>query len=141
MNGRVAAAGMPPETLRWLGIVDPSQVVELFQTAAATVVVSVAFDAFPQVCIEAAFARVPVVGSDVGGIPECLLPEEHALIVPHGDARATASALARVITDPEGTAARVERARLRADDFDLDRYLEASLAYVDEIAAASRRTE
>jgi len=141
MNGRVAAAGMPPETLRWLGIVDPSQVVELFQTAAATVVVSVAFDAFPQVCIEAAFARVPVVGSDVGGIPECLLPDEHALIVPHGDARATASALARVITDPEGTAARVERARLRADDFDLDRYLEASLAYVDEIAAASRRTE
>jgi glycogen synthase len=141
MNARVAAAGMPPGTLRWLGIVDPSEVVELFETAAATVVVSVAFDAFPQVCIEAALARVPVVGSDAGGIPECLLPDEHALIVPRGDAGATASALAQVITDPEATAARVERARLRADDFDLGRYLEASMTYVDELAAASRRTE
>lgn len=137
-DGRVAAAGLPAETLRWLGRLDAAGVVGLLEGAAAMVVPSVHFDAFPQVCVEAALARVPVVGSDVGGIPECLHPDEHALIVPADDARSLAAALERTFADPEATAARVARARERARDFDLDRYLETSLAFADRVVAEAR---
>ena len=134
-DGRVAAAGLPPHTLRWLGRVPVEAIVALLAEAAALIVPSVSFDAFPQVCVEGALARVPVVGSDVGGIPECLRPEEHALIVAPGDAAALAAALRTVLTEPEATVARVARARERVRDFDLAGYLAASLAFADRVVA------
>jgi hypothetical protein len=63
--------------------------------------------------------------------------EEHALLFPRGDARAAAAALARVIKEPEATAARVERALARAQQFRLGPYLEQQERFViDALAAA-----
>ncbi|WP_243074441.1 glycosyltransferase family 4 protein [Microbacterium sp. SS28] len=43
---------------------------------------------------------IPVVASDVGGIPEAVAPGHAALLVPPGDARALADALERWMADP-----------------------------------------
>ena len=55
----------------------------------------------PYVLLEAMAARLPVVATAVGGVPEMVEDEESALLVPARDARAMAEALARVLTDKE----------------------------------------
>ena len=97
-------------------------------------------DPFPLVCVEGAMARVPMVASDIGGIPECLHDREHALLFPPGDASACADALAEILTDTEGTEARVKRAFTRGQEFSLDRYLEASEQFLMDAVQAFGRS-
>lgn len=52
------------------------------------------------VLLEAMNSRVPVIGSDAGGIVDIVEDESSGLLVPPGDARALAGALRRVATDP-----------------------------------------
>lgn len=118
------------------GALDTEQVAALLARAHALVVPSTVQDAFPLVCVEAAVARVPVVASDIGGIPECLHDVEHALLFPAGDDAACAAALARTLTETEETAKRVESARLRGEEFRWEPYLDASERFVDDAATA-----
>ena len=119
-----------------LGPRSPREVAEVLAGAHALVVPSIVPEAFPLVCIEGALARVPVVASRIGGIPECLHDEVHALLVAPGDPDALAAALARTLNQPESTAERVGRARARAGDFGLARYLEASERFVEDAVDA-----
>lgn len=131
----VAAGGLDPAAvLRFLGPVAAEEVAALLARAAVLLIPSVGFDAFPQTCLEGALARVPVVASTVGGIPEALADEEHALLHPPGDAVGCAAAIARTLAEPDATAARVARARARADALSLDAYLAATEAFVEEAA-------
>lgn len=54
----------------------------------------------PNALLEAMAARVPVVATDVGGIPEMVTHGESALLLKPGDAGAMADAIARVIENP-----------------------------------------
>jgi len=55
----------------------------------------------PNVLLEAMVAGVPVVATDVGGIPEIATNEDNALLVPPQDHRAIATAAVRILRDPE----------------------------------------
>lgn len=55
----------------------------------------------PYVLLEAMAARVPVVATEVGGVPEVVTDEESALLVPSLDPRAMSFAVARVLEEPE----------------------------------------
>ncbi len=68
-------------------------------------------EGFPLVIVEAMLAGTPVVASRVGGIPEIVVDEETGLLVPPGDARALATALGRLVGDPELRAAIAARSR------------------------------
>jgi glycosyltransferase involved in cell wall biosynthesis len=133
VRARIDALGADVEVL---GRRSPHEVAELLASAHALVIPSTVPEAFGLVCIEGALARVPIVGSRIGGIPECLHDEEHALLVPPGEPDALADALARTLTERESTAERVARARARAEDFALPRYLDASERFVDDALAA-----
>lgn len=50
---------------------------------------------------EAGAARVPVIGTDVGGVPEMMAPGKSGLLVPLGDIPALTKALKTLINDPE----------------------------------------
>ncbi len=54
----------------------------------------------PNVLLEAMAFGVPVVATDVGGIPEIVTHEETALLVPARDPAAMAAAIYRMISDP-----------------------------------------
>ncbi|MBI4817558.1 MAG: glycosyltransferase family 4 protein [Deltaproteobacteria bacterium] len=78
-------------------------------------------EGFPQVPIEAAWARVPVVGTRVGGLPEVVVDGETGLLVPAADPIALAAAIDRLVADRalatrlgEGARARVIREGLTA---------------------------
>ena len=66
----------------------------------ASVVVCPYRDASQSGVVLSAFAfNVPVVATDVGGLPEYVLPERTGLVVPSGDAQAIADAVCRILLD------------------------------------------
>lgn len=124
------------DAVAWGGAASPQEVAQALARASALIVPSLWEEPFGLVTIEAAFARVPIVASDVGGIGEGVRDEEHALLFPRGDAAAAAEALARTLAKPDETAARVERARRRAEDFRLAPYLDRQERFVEDALAA-----
>ena len=68
-------------------------------------------EASPNGVIEAMAARLPVVATNVGGIPEIVEHGRNGLLVPPGDVDALATALLRLIEQPEEAAALADAAR------------------------------
>lgn len=110
------------DRVRLRGALAPLQVAELLAGAHALVVPSRWQEPFGLVCLEGALARVPVIASLSGGMPEMLLAEREALFFPIDDAAACADALARTLGEPRAREQRVERAFERARTYSLERY-------------------
>lgn len=119
-----------------LGQVGQARVASLMGEAAALVVPSVWQEPSGGICLEAGLARVPVVASRSGGMPEGLLEEEHALYFDIGDHEGCAAALARVLENPEEARARSARAFERAQSFTFDHYM----AQMNEFVEAALRS-
>jgi glycosyltransferase involved in cell wall biosynthesis len=121
--------------VRLLGELDGDSLAALLQQVHVLVVPSIR-EALGLVCAEAALARVPIVASAVGGIPEAFQHGKHALLFEAGNAEACADALARCLTEGATTEARVERAFHRAKRmFSLDTYLAATDAFIADAMA------
>ena len=71
---------------------------DLYRTAHVLLHVSMTEGA-PQVILEAFAARLPVVATAVGGVPD--LVAQRGLLAPPGDPAAAASALARIVADAD----------------------------------------
>jgi colanic acid/amylovoran biosynthesis glycosyltransferase len=71
-------------------------------------------EGLPNVILEAMAAGIPVVGSDSAGIAEAIDNERTGLVVPPGDARTLAAALARIGADPALRQAMALAGRARA---------------------------
>jgi glycosyltransferase involved in cell wall biosynthesis len=79
----------------------------------------------------------PVVGSDINGIPEVILPGATGELVPPSDAPALAAALIKVLTDPQRAARMGELGRKRAEEvFNQDRLVDELGDLYRSIAAA-----
>lgn len=57
-------------------------------------------EGFPNFVVEAMAAARPVVATQVGGIPDAVLPDETGLLVPPGDDAALAAAIESLLRDP-----------------------------------------
>ena len=68
--------------VRWCGQLAPEAAAGELARAHALIVPSIWQEPFPLVTIEGAFARVPLVAADIGGIGEGMHDEEHALLYP-----------------------------------------------------------
>lgn len=72
-------------------------------------------DSMPYVVIEAAAAGIPMIGADVGGIPEIFGPHTDGLFKP-GNASAMADAICSALDDPAATQARANSLRQRVSE-------------------------
>ena len=89
------------------------------------------------VYLEAMASGRPVVASTSGGAAEAVLPGETGLLVPPGDAAATAAALDRILGDAALRARMGEAARRRVDEyFAMPRYIARVLAVYRRAMAA-----
>jgi len=84
------------------------------QWALDALVVPSRSEGFGLVVVEAMLAGIPVVATDVGGLPELIEQEKTGLLVPADDPDALAGAIARVIDDRDQALQRAEAARLDA---------------------------
>jgi 2-deoxystreptamine N-acetyl-D-glucosaminyltransferase/2-deoxystreptamine glucosyltransferase len=75
-------------------------------------VLATRYEELPSVLVEGMAAGLPVVASRVGGIPTLVDHDVNGLLVPPGDAAALASAITRLLTEPD-TAARLSAAARR----------------------------
>lgn len=92
-------------------------------------------ESLPYVVLEAAAAGLPLIATDVGGIPE-IVADTGMRLVPPGDSAALAAAMRDVLADPTGAAATAAKLRARvADVFHVGRMADAVL---DFYAVAAR---
>jgi glycosyltransferase involved in cell wall biosynthesis len=101
------------DQVAFTGAVPHPQVAEYYRGADVYVQPSFS-EAFPIPVPEAMAAGLPVVASDVGGIPEAVVAGQTGLLVKPGDAAALAEALLRVLSDDGLRRAMGEAARQRA---------------------------
>ncbi len=87
------------ERVSLLGYVQPSRLRELLIDSALLVVPSTWQEPLGLVVLEAMACGIPVVASDVGGIPEMIRHGVDGYLVPPGDANALAAAIDRILGD------------------------------------------
>jgi phosphatidylinositol alpha-mannosyltransferase len=108
--------------------------------ASAHVVVSPALknESFGIVLLEAMAAGKPIVASDIPGYHAVIASEEDGVLVPPGDARALAQALARLLEDPARRLALAARGRARAERFGWPTVAERLEDYYREVLSHAR---
>ncbi len=84
--------------VRFAGRLDRDEMAQLYRTADVVLNPSLV-DNMPNSLLEAMACGVPVVSTDVGGVPFVVQHGETALLVPAGDAAAMAAALRRILTE------------------------------------------
>jgi glycosyltransferase involved in cell wall biosynthesis len=99
-------------TFLWTGFL--SDVRGVLAGASAFVLPSLT-EGMPTAILEAMLAGLPVVASNVGGIPELVEEDETGFIVPPGDPQAIAERLAFILREPEKARIMGERGRARAE--------------------------
>lgn len=88
--------------------------------------------------LDALRARLPVVASRTGGIPEIVHPEETGLLAKPGDAASLAEQLTRVLDDPAWGATLAEAGeQLVREEFSIDQTVRSSLAAYRELIAGA----
>jgi glycosyltransferase involved in cell wall biosynthesis len=95
-------------------------------------------DPLPRVVHEAMASGLPVVASEVGGIPELVRHGENGLLVPCDDASALADALAELAPDPERRRAMgVAGRRAVIEGFAIERMLDAVEGHLEAMVFGS----
>ncbi len=136
---RRLADSVAPGRVRFLGLVDKAEVQRLMLAASVVVVPSRWYENQPMVVLEALARGVPVVGSDLGGMPELIEPGETGDLVAPNDPTALAAALRPYVSDPGIGFAMRDRARATiVAEFSPERHLDRIDAMYDQAARAVR---
>jgi len=85
----------------WRGAFAPQEVWQVLASADVVVVPSLWVENSPNVILEAQAMRVPVVGSNIGGIAELVRHAQNGLLFETGSARDLARQLQRLLDDPD----------------------------------------
>jgi glycosyltransferase involved in cell wall biosynthesis len=94
-------------------------------------------DGLPTVILEALLHRVPVIATNISGIPEIIEDKVTGRLVPEKDPAAIAQAIRNLIADREDALAMAERGRARVrDQFDADRNHRRLLELYQELPRA-----
>ncbi len=97
VEGRLRA--MAPPGVVFVGSVDGSAVPDLLQRARALLFPSIWFEGQPRVVLEAYAAGVPVLASDVGGLPELVEDGRSGFLLPSGEPEAWTAAMRKLLVD------------------------------------------
>jgi glycosyltransferase involved in cell wall biosynthesis len=95
-----AFAGLEaPGRVTFHGRLAKDELHDLLRRSAVAVVPSTWYENQPMAVLEALAVGLPVIGSDLGGIPELIDAGQDGLLVPPGDDKALATAMGELLTD------------------------------------------
>lgn len=120
---QVRTAGDP--RIEWLGRIGDREVASRLRGADVFCAPSLHGESFGVVLLEAMAAGTAIVAGDLPGYRNVARPEEHAVLVPPGDAAALGYALRRVLEDGSLAARLVAAGELRAAEFSMERLAQA----------------
>jgi glycosyltransferase involved in cell wall biosynthesis len=100
--------------VRFLGHVDRGGVARTMTGARAVVLPSRSYENQPMVLLEAMALGLPVIGTDLGGIPELIDAGHTGLLAPVDDAAGLAAAMKDLMTNPTSARAMGVAGRERA---------------------------
>ena len=86
--------------LEFLDHIASAEIPALYRNSAVVVVPSL-YENFPNVCLEAMASGMPLVASNVGGIPEMVEDGRTGILVPPGDHAALADAICELLGNPQ----------------------------------------
>ena len=86
--------------ITFLGHLATDKLIKLFQHAAFTVTPSEWYENYPMSVLESLACGTPVIGSDIGGIPEIVRDGETGLVFPSGDADVLANRIEYLLDNP-----------------------------------------
>ena len=122
--------------VRFIGKQEP---VEELLSIADLFLMPSASETFGLAALEAMACGVPVVSTDIGGLPELNLDGVTGFLLPLGDVDGMRAAARRILTDPDLHASMSAAARARAvDEFDLDRIVPRYEAYYEAVIEAQK---
>ena len=90
----------------------------------------------PGVAIHALQLGLPVLGSDVGGIPELVHHEKNGMLLPPGHVDAWAGAISLIMQEPDRLARWRDHARSNAGDFEQEAIGAKYLAFIESVRSA-----
>lgn len=108
---RAAAAAEGIPGVRWHGRLPRDEVFTRMRAARLLVFPSEWYEGFPFVILEAFATGLPVLASDLGGMPEIVGDNDAGWLAPPGDAGALAAAVERIFADPAALGRASGRAR------------------------------
>ncbi|MCW2249531.1 glycosyltransferase involved in cell wall biosynthesis [Azospirillum fermentarium] len=97
------------------GLVADDAMVGRLYSAADIVAMPSLEDNLPNTMLEAMAAGTPVIGFDIGGVPDLVIPGETGYLAPPADTEALSAALATALADPAHLAAMGRMARARIE--------------------------
>ena len=119
----------------------PNDLIAHYMRAADLLLLPSHEEGMPTVLVEAGAADLPIIASDVGGIPE-LLCDGRGWVVPRGSVPALKDAVARALADPSEAALRSSRLReLVLRDYDVRQNAKKLLALYAETIGEFRRDD
>jgi glycosyltransferase involved in cell wall biosynthesis len=132
-----------PIVVNVLGRVPFEEMRSLYGIADLTVVPSVWYDNSPMVIYESLLAGTPVLGSEIGGIPELIRPGQTGYLFPAGDARALTERVIQhfALSAPERRAMRRRCARHVRSELSMDRHLDRLQEVYDEVLGSGAALE
>jgi glycosyltransferase involved in cell wall biosynthesis len=89
------------DTVQLLGYVSEDHLIQLYQAADFFVLPTAALEGFGLVILEAMACGTPVVGTNVGAIPEVISAFDPRLVVPAGGAPAIRQCLETIVSNPD----------------------------------------
>jgi glycosyltransferase involved in cell wall biosynthesis len=132
------AEEVAPGRVHFHGRLEKADLLHLLRTATAVAVPSRWYENQPMAVLEAFACGLPVVGSDLGGIPELIDAGVDGLLVPADDVDAWRKALSELVTDPDQAFRMGQAARRKIEtSFRPDVHLAAVGAVYEEALAAA----
>lgn len=126
--------------VRFVGSVDEDQLTGLYLSSQALVLPSL-WEGLPLTLLEAWAARLPVIATRVGGVPDVALDGRNALLVPPRDPHTLAEAMERVLRDVGlGRRLGVEGRRLVEERFTWNRTVRETRRVYEECMAGRRHS-
>jgi glycosyltransferase involved in cell wall biosynthesis len=114
--------------IKFLGQANRNNLDLLYQAASIVVIPSVYPEAFGKVGIEAMSVGRPVVGTDVGGIPEWLIDGQNGYLVPPANSLALAQGILKLWSNPNQYQLLAQNARKKAEEYDIQKHVDNMIA-------------
>jgi phosphatidyl-myo-inositol alpha-mannosyltransferase len=125
--------------IQWLGRIGDAEVASRLRGADVFCAPSLHGESFGVVLLEAMAAGTAIVAGDLPGYRKVARPEEHAVLVPPGDATALGHGLRRVLGDGSLAAGMVAAGELRAPEFSMERLARRYVELYEPLVSGGRR--